>query len=145
MRLSWLILLLPLTAHADLYRWIDPESGSVKLSSQPPSDPRIEPQVVPYKAPPPKLAPKPAARATPTSPTPVAPSTADLEVRWRMLAAQIASIPPQELRSGSERVREQLLALQATRAELDRVDPAGVARRNAEMAAMIQRAPNKAP
>ena len=140
-RLSWLILLLPLSAHADLYRWIDPETGSVKLSSQPPSDPRIEPQVVPYKAPPPKLAPKPAATAT----TPVSPSTADLEVRWRMLAAQIASIPPQELRSGSERVREQLLALQATRAELDRVDPAGVARRNAEMAAMIQRAPSKAP
>ena len=132
MRLGWLLVLFPLAAHADLYRWIDPASGSVKYSSVPPSEPGIEPQVVPYKAPPP---PKPAPAAVPQA------NTAELEVRWRVLAAQVASIPPQELRSGSERVREQLQALQATRSELDRLDPGGAARRNAEMAAMIQRPP----
>ena len=40
MLFAWLVVLLPLTAHADLYRWIDPATGSVKYSSQPPSDPR---------------------------------------------------------------------------------------------------------
>ena len=134
MRGAWLVLALPLTAHADLYRWIDPASGSVKFSSQPPSDPRIEPEVVRYKAPPP-APPKPAP-ARPAS------SSADLEARWRLLAAELAAIPPQELNTGSDRVRQQVQALEAARVELDRADPGGVPRRNAELLAILQR---KAP
>jgi len=139
MRWALLLVALPLSAHADLYRWIDPATGSVKYSSLPPSDPRIEPEVVRYNAPPPPP-PKPA-------PVIVVPqsNTAELETRWRGLAAQVASIPPQELRSGSERVREQLQALQAVRTELDRLDPGGAARRNTEMAAMMQRSLTKTP
>ncbi|HWI39517.1 MAG TPA: DUF4124 domain-containing protein [Burkholderiales bacterium] len=130
-------MLLPLAAHADLYRWIDPATGSIKYSSQPPSDPGIEADVVRYNAPPP---PKPA----PAKPAPVVvpPSnTAELEARWRSLAAQLIAIPPQELKAGSERVRQQIQALEAARAELDRLDPGGTARRSAEMVAMMQRAP----
>jgi len=139
MRWALLLVALPLSAHADLYRWIDPATGSVKYSSLPPSDPRIEPEVVRYNAPPPPP-PKPA-------PVIVVPQSnmAELETRWRGLAAQVASIPPQELRSGSERVREQLQALQAVRTELDRLDPGGAARRNTEMAAMMQRSLTKTP
>ena len=142
MRLVWLLLGLPLLAHADLYRWVDPANGSVKYSSQPPSDPQIQAEVLRYNAPkPPPTAPKPAA----VVPSPVpATGVAELENRWRALAAQIAAIPLQELKTGSERVRQQVQAYEATRAELDRADPAGAARRNAEMAAMMQRSLSKA-
>ena len=141
MRWAWLLVALPLSAQADLYRWIDPASGSVKYSSQPPSDPRIEAEVVRYDAPPP---PPPTPKPAPLVVVPQS-NTAELEARWRGLAAQVASIPPQELRSGSERVREQLQALQAARTELDRLDPGGAARRNTEMAAMMQRSLTKTP
>ena len=136
MRWPWLLVALPLTAQADLYRWIDPASGSVKYSSQPPSDPRIEPDVVRYKAP-----------APPKPPTEVAPepSTRELVARWRGLAAQLAAIPPEELMSGSERVRRQAQAMEAARAELDRLDPAGAGRRGAELAAMMQRSVKRTP
>src|SRR3982750_1385062 len=101
MRFLWLMLWLPLLAHADLYRWIDPASGSVKYSSVPPTDPTIEPGVVRYNPPPP---PKPAAAAQKPG------NVAELENRWRALAAQIAAIPPQELKTNSERVRQQVQA-----------------------------------
>jgi hypothetical protein len=34
-----LLLALAAPAHADLYRWVDPHSGSVKLSNLPPENP----------------------------------------------------------------------------------------------------------
>ena len=147
MRLAWLLVVLPLSAHADLYRWIDPATGSVKLSSQPPSDPGIEPEVVRYNAPTP---PKPAgAKPVPPKPAAAAPNVsgpvAELEAHWRSLAAQLMALPPEELKSGSDRVRQQTQALEAARAELDRLDPGGTSRRSAEMLAMTQRAANRAP
>lgn len=143
MRLAWALMLLPLAAHADLYRWIDPATGSIKYSSQPPSDPGIEADVVRYNAPPPpKPAPAKPAPPTPAAAAPVASQAiAELEAHWRSLAAQLIAIPPQELKAGSERVRQQIQALEAARAELDRLDPGGTARRSAEMVAMMQRAP----
>lgn len=142
MRLAWALMLLPLAAHADLYRWIDPASGSVKYSSQPPSDPGIEADVLRYNAPPP---PKPApAKPVPPKPAAAAPVTsaavAELEAHWRSLAAQLMALPLDELKSGSERARQQMQALEAARAELDRLDPGGTSRRSAEMVAMMQRA-----
>ena len=135
------MLVLPWPAHADLYRWVDPATGSVKFSTLPPTDPRIEPDVVPYKAPPlPKPAAKPPAVVPPTVPQV---NTAELEARWRALAVELSSLSPQDLKANSDRVRQQVLAYEATRAELDRLDPAGTARRNAEMAAMMQNAANK--
>jgi len=46
-----LLLFIALPAHADLYRWIDPDSGSVKLSNLPPSDQRINAELVPFHNP----------------------------------------------------------------------------------------------
>ena len=134
MRLAWLLVVVPLSAQADLYRWVDPATGSVKYSSLPPADPRIEAEVVRYKAPP-----APKAAATPPKTTTSNTSVAELETRWRSLGAEIAAIPAPELRSGSDRLRQQVQAYETARAELDRLDPGGAARRNAETAALMQR------
>lgn len=147
MRWALLLALLPLAAHADLYRWIDPATGSVKFSSQPPSDPGIEPSVVRYNAPPtPKPTPavqKPAVQ-NPTVQNPTA--VADLETRWRALASQLVAMPPQEIKAGSDRVRQQAIAVEAARVELDRLDPGGAQRRSTELLSMMQRAQvNKTP
>ena len=61
-------LLLCSAAQADLYRWVDPESGSIKFSNSPPpwyetpNGPKVE--RVPYAPP----APKPAAEIPVTAP-----------------------------------------------------------------------------
>jgi hypothetical protein len=36
-----LLLALAAPAHADLYRWVDPDTGSVKFSNLPPSNPEL--------------------------------------------------------------------------------------------------------
>jgi plasmid stabilization system protein ParE len=118
-----LLLLFAAPAHADLYRWVDPATGSVKFSTLPPADPRVQADVVPYRAPP-----KPAAAAD---------AVAALEQRWRAVVLQLAST--QE--SGRDRgaLREQLRTYEALRAELDRRDPAGAPRRAAETGALVER------
>jgi Domain of unknown function (DUF4124) len=50
-------------AHADLYRWVDPESGSVKFSTLPPADAQLNAAIVPYRGPAPAPKPPPAAAA----------------------------------------------------------------------------------
>ena len=82
--------LLPGAALADLYRWIDPESGSVRYSNFPPP-PGVKPgsvEVVPYKpapepekvekaaAKPPAPKPAPAGAAPPSAPPPPPPMSA---------------------------------------------------------------------
>jgi hypothetical protein len=147
MQWAWLLVALALVAHADLYRWVDPATGIIKYSSQPPSDPGIVPDILRYNAPPPpKPAPaKPVPPNAPAAAPTVPPGVAELEARWRSLAAQFVAIPPQELQAGSDRVRQQMQALEAARTELDRVDPGGTARRGAEMAALLQRSLNRPP
>jgi hypothetical protein len=126
---AWLPVLVTLPAHADLYRWIDPDTGSVKLSSSPPADARVTAEVVPYRGPATAL-PKPAA---------VAPKTAlELEGRWRSLLAQLSGLTTQDLANGGEGLRQRLEAYEAARAELDRQDPAGAARRATESAAVLE-------
>jgi len=51
-RVLALSLILSLPAHADLYRWVDPATGSVKFSTLPPADPRLQAEIVPYRGPP---------------------------------------------------------------------------------------------
>jgi hypothetical protein len=128
----WILLFLPLAAHADLYRWIDPATGAVKLSSLPPSDPRIEAEIVPFNAPP---APKPSAVQKPAANTAVP----ELEARRHSLLTQLMGVSPQEFKQGSDGLRHQLETYEALRAELDRLDPAGVERRKAETAALAER------
>ena len=107
-------LLLCSAAHADLYRWVDPESGSVKLSSAPPPwfDTGAGPQVerIPYVG--------REGRAAPAN-----------EARWRELLLAISTQP----------TRERLQALATLSAELDRADPGGAARRREEFEQTLRR------
>ncbi len=122
-------------AHADLYRWIDPQTGSVKLSSMPPSDPTIGAEIVPYRAP---VAPKPSPTAA-AKPKPAANTVEALEARWSELLAQLSGVTPQDFNKGGEGIKQQVEAYEAVRAQLDRLDPAGAPRRQAESAALVEK------
>ncbi len=111
-------------AHADLYRWIDPETGSVKLSSLPPSDPSINAEVVPYKAPP-------------------LPNVQELQTRWSDLLTRLTGMSQQDFDRGGQGLRQQIAAYQALSAELDRIDPAGAARRRNESTSLVERLKRK--
>ena len=118
-------LLLCSSAHADLYRWVDPESGSVKLSNSPPpwyergAGPAVE--LIPYAAP----------RARPAAADPFAPpSVGALQARWREELLAFSSQP----------TRERLQSLALLNAELDKADPAGARRRQDEVAGILRRA-----
>jgi hypothetical protein len=126
--LAALLTMIAAAAHADLYRWIDPQSGSVKYSSVPPPSSQAGVQVIPYRASP--------APAQPDAPAPAAaqPGNAALELRWRELLAEISAAAP-----GSPTLQQRLPDLAAVASELDRVDPAGTARRQAETQAALQR------
>ena len=118
------LLLLCCAAHADLYRWVDPGSGSVKLSNTPPpwyergGGPAVE--RIPYTAP---GARSPA--ADPLTPTPVA----VLQARWREALLAVSSQP----------TKEGMQALTLVSAELDKADPAGARRRQDEVASILRR------
>jgi hypothetical protein len=121
-------------ADADLYRWIDPESGSVKYSSVAPPwygegerqgrAPAVE--VVPYA--PPGVAKKPNA-------VPVA----ALEARWRAFLQGFAMLTASDFERAGPGLGEQLKAYQGLAAELDRLDPAGRKRRQAEEALALEK------
>ena len=132
MRTLVLLFCLCAPAHADLYRWIDPETGSVKLSSLPPGDSSINADVVPYRAPP-----LPKSTATPR---PAASAVQALQARWAEILTQITGLSPQDFQRGGAGLKQQLDAYESVRVELDRLDPAGAARRRAEAASLIQKA-----
>jgi hypothetical protein len=110
-------------AHADLYRWVDSQSGSVKLSSSPPpwyetgSGPDVE--RIPSAAPAGSRAP---AQQSPSVPLAV------LETRWRQALHAVAARPG----------KESAEALVAITTQVDRADPAGMARRRQESAAILK-------
>lgn len=124
MRALALLLALAAPAHADLYRWVDPDTGSVKFSTLPPANPGLGAELVPYRAP------KPPAPSS---------SLAALEARWRALVLQLASRSPQDTGRDRGALREELETYEAVRAELDRRDPAGAPRRAAETGALVER------
>ena len=131
--------LLPLPAHADLYRWVDPQSGSVKFSSTPPpwyGDPDKERgapavEVVPYRARGAAVKPAPAPEKKAA-----AGALAGLEARWAELLRFFAALPPGTDFSG---LQQQLQEYAAAGAELNRLDPAGAQRRRAQEAAALSR------
>ncbi|HVJ11659.1 MAG TPA: hypothetical protein VNC62_08830, partial [Burkholderiales bacterium] len=129
----------PFAAHADLYRWVDPQTGSAKFSSTPPpwyGDPEKERsapavEVVPYRA---------HGGAAVAEKKPAA-GVAGLEARWADLLRYFASLPPGTDFSG---LQQQLQEYAAAGAELNRRDPAGAQRRRAqEAAAMAKVGPGK--
>ena len=125
MRTLALLLVLATPAYADLYRWVDPDSGSVMFSNLPPADPQLGAELVPYRG-----APKPAAASSS--------SLVALEMRWRALLVQLAARSPQDMARDRGVLRQELETYEALRAELDRRDPAGAPRRAAETGALVE-------
>ena len=138
-----LLLLATLTAvpaHADLYRWVDPQTGSVKFSSYPPPwfgnqarelhAPATE--VIVYQAP-------GAPAAPPAKPSATASMLSALESRLAGLRQFFATLPSNAdfSRAGSG-IQQQIEAYQALSAELDRLDPAGAARRRAQEVGVME-------
>ncbi len=120
-------------AYADLYRWVDPQTGSVKFSSYPPpwfGQPALElsapaTEVVVYRPP---GAPRPAAE--PAKPSVAASVLAALETRLAGLTQFFSALPSNtDFNRAGSGIQQQLEAYQAVAAELDRLDPAGAARR----------------
>ena len=132
------VLFLAAPAHADLYRWIDPETGSVKLSSMPPNDPTLGAEVVPFRAPTaPKPPSTPVAAAKPAAAA--SGSVQALQARWSDLMTQLTGLTPQDFNKGAEGLKQHMDAYEAVRVELDRIDPGGAARRNAESMSLLDR------
>jgi hypothetical protein len=117
-RLFALLLMAAPAAHADLYRWVDPQTGSVKFSNVPPpaSQPGVE--VVPYTGP------------VPSRAGSGRPDMAALELRWREL---LGAISQSQLSPGNNpEMQQRLREFAEVGAELDRLDPAGAPGRRAE-------------
>lgn len=129
---------LALPARADLYRWIDPQSGSVKFSSQRPLDPGTQAEVIPFTQGNPVPAAPPAVAATEKPPeSPVA--AAPLESRLQQLMAQLNGVTSAEFARDGAGLQQKVEAYEAVRAELDRIDPAGAARRRAGSVGLLER------
>jgi hypothetical protein len=127
-------------AHADLYRWVDPDSGSVKYSNLPPpwfgdaGKQRNAPPVEVIRERVPKAPRKPAAPPQGTAAS--ASAAVALEAHWAELAKFVASLPPTADPRADPALRHQIETYQALGAELDRIDPAGAARRRAHEASL---------
>jgi hypothetical protein len=134
--LSAVLLFLSGTVFADLYRWVDPETGSVKFSSYPPpwfGDAELEmraPKVehIPERAP---------GAASEPGATPAGPLEA-LEERRKRVMQQIATLPADPQRAGAG-LKQHLDAYAAVIAEMDRLDPKGADRRRAEAQPLLDR------
>lgn len=121
------LLLTALPARADLYRWIDPETGAIKYSSYPPpwaGDAERERRSPPVEVL--RYTPRGAAR-TPESDKAIAP----LENRRRRLLQELLALPARQDR-GPDEIQRQVQGYQLLADELDRLDPRGAAARKAE-------------
>ena len=140
--MKYLVLLLLVlggaSVHADIYRWVDRETGTVKFSHRPPpwyGDPekaRDAPavEVIQYRAEPakPPAAPKPAA------------GLAGLQARMNEIVKSFSVLPStNEFERAGAAIQQQIEAYQALSAELDRLDPAGAARRREQDAPILER------
>jgi hypothetical protein len=124
-----LALLLPSVAYADLFRWIDPETGSPKFSNSPPpwyGDPLRERNAPAVEV----LPSREAGRPRSADPVQGSSAVALLESRRRELLGAVQS---PDLQRGAQNLQWQLEALQAVSGELDRLDPRGATTRKLEM------------
>ena len=152
LRVAFAVLLLgSAPALADLYRWLDPESGSVKFSSYPPPwygdaekekrAPKVEhiPERSSTSATPVQV---PGAGGLPEGAAPTAPesSLASLEaIRKRFLQEFGSASTQKELQSGGTALRKQLEGFAAVNAQLDRLDPGGADKRRAEAQPVLEK------
>jgi hypothetical protein len=132
-----LLLCVALPAHADLYRWVDPDTGSIKFSNLPPTDGRANAELMPYRG----VAAQAASTTTSAAnPKPAAAQPVDaLQARWSEMLSQLTGTSSQDLSRGGEGLRQKMEAYEAVRVELDRVDPAGAARRTNESRSVLER------
>ena len=138
--------MLPFSASADLYRWVDPQTGSVKFSSYPPpwyGDPERERGAPSVELIRPGAGSQPAkppvsAAIAPAKPVAAAVPLADLEANWQALLQHFASLPPGTDIVRASALKPQVERFEAMRAELDRRDPAGAERRNALAQRMLE-------
>jgi hypothetical protein len=136
--------------HADLYRWIDPETGSVRFSSYPPpwyGDPAQErraPEVehIPQRGP--GAAPEMPAPAQGGAAEPAAGTPATLEQRRKALLARILEVLTNPIAAGPEEAMRGLLAIaepvreyRSVETVLAQADPAGRVARHKEREAFV--------
>ncbi len=141
-----LVLLWVPAAGADLYRWVDPESGSVKYSSYPPpwhGDPAKARRS-------PKVEVIPSGRATPAPPeaaaVPDAGLMAVLEIRRKDMLQRVPVLAAQAgSPGGAQALTKYLEAYVALSDEIDRVDPRGAAARRIELQALVQKSITQSP
>lgn len=132
-------LLTALPAQADLYRWRDPQTGSIKFSNLPPpwyADPE-KAAGAPFVEVVPDLSPRRSSagpQAAPANPASAAAQGAlsALEAQFAGLLQYFRTIPTRADfdRTGAA-LQQQAELYRAVSAELDRQDPAGAARRRA--------------
>ena len=126
------------SASGQLYRWVDPETGSVKFSSYPP--PWYGDEAKQRRAP--KVEVIPAGRDTGAG---TQASTAAQEGAKRLegLEAQRKVLLQQLLKPGTERgnpaLQKQLEAYSALAEQMDKLDPMGSGTRRTEMQVLIDR------
>ena len=126
------------TAGADLYRWVDRDSGSIKYSSYPP--PWYGDEAKQRRAP--KVEYLPAGRTTDAA-TEAAGAAQDGARRLEGLEAQRKQLLQQLARPGAGRapqeLQKQLEAYSALSDQMDKLDPPGAAVRRGEVQALIER------
>jgi hypothetical protein len=137
------LLILARDAFADLYRWVDPETGSVKLSSYPP--PWFGDTAREAKSPRVELI--PASRtATPFSPLAAqlpagGGSMLDKLQQFRKSVMENLTLLPtrDDFARGGDGIKQHLDAYSAVSTELDKLDPAGAAARRSEAQPVLDR------
>ena len=125
-------------ALADLYRWVDPETGSVKFSSYPP--PWYGDAAKQRRAPKVEVIPAGSDRVA----KPEAGSAAlegarrldELEAERKLLLQQLVRPGPER---GAQALQKQLEAYTALSAQMDKLDPIGTNARRAETQGLIYR------
>lgn len=163
--ISCALLMTAFTASADLYRWRDPATGSIKITSYPPywyGDPAREkraPRVerleirttapekpAPAAATPAAGAAAPATRAAGAAPSPAVAASGEegagrigrlrieREALLRQMRSAAAPVAGQALTPEFQRTLD---AYEATRSELDKLDPAGAMQRRAQEAQIL--------
>jgi hypothetical protein len=123
-------------AVADLYRWIDPESGAVKYSSYPP--PWYGDAAAQRRAPKVEFIPAASsAAARAASAGEIQDSSKALETLEAQRKAMLQRLPALAAQEGSERpgsaLKAQLEAYAGVAERLDKLDPAGAAARRGEL------------
>ncbi|MEO8144433.1 MAG: DUF4124 domain-containing protein [Betaproteobacteria bacterium] len=140
-------LLLAGPAAADLYRWVDPETGSTKFSSYPPpwyDDPakqRRAPKVefIPAGKASPATAEDPDNPRRPAAGAQAGKVPEELEAQRKAILKQMAALATQTGADRGQALSRQMESFAALTAQIDKLDPQGAAARNAEVQALLEK------